>query len=62
MSYAKAIMKEQFKSVETTIRQRRLLFAGGMQRATNKRLTRPVMFGTIIGGENLGLMPMKYTT
>ena len=42
----------QCESVETTICQRRLLFAGGVQRAINERLARRVMFGTMAGGEN----------
>ena len=44
MSYAKALKKAQRESVETTIRKRRLLFAGGVQRTHNERLTRRVMF------------------
>ena len=53
MSYAKALKKAQCESVETTIRKRRLLFAG-VQRTTNERLTHRVMFGTMAGGENPG--------
>ena len=48
MSYAKV----QCESVETTIRKRRLLFAGTLQRTNNERLTRRVLFGTMAGGEN----------
>ena len=44
MSYAKALKKAQRESVETTIRKRRLLFAGAVQRTHNERLTRRVMF------------------
>ena len=55
MSYAKALKKARCESVETTIRKRRLLFAGAVQRMTNVRLTRRVMFGTMAGGENPGL-------
>ena len=54
MSYAKALKKAQCESVETTIRNRRLLFAGAVQRTHNERLTRRVMFGTMAGGENPG--------
>ena len=54
MSYAKALKKAQCESVETTIRKRRLLFAGGVQRTHNERLTRRVMFGTMADGENPG--------
>ena len=42
------------ESVETTIRKRRLLFAGAVQRKHNERLTRRVTFGTMAGGENPG--------
>ena len=54
MSYAKALKKAQCESVEITIRKRRLLFAGAVQRTNNERLTRRVMFGTMAGGENPG--------
>ena len=54
MSYAKALKKAQCESVETTIRKRRLLFAGAVQRTRNGRLTRRVMFGTMAGGDNPG--------
>ena len=54
MSHAKALKKAQCESVETTIRKRRLLFSGVVQRTTSERLTRRVMFGTIPGGENSG--------
>ena len=54
MSYAKALKKAQCESVETTIRKRRLLFAGGVRRAKPERLTRRVMFGTMAGGKNPG--------
>ena len=54
MSYAKALKQEQFESIETTIRRRRLLFAGAVQRAISKRLTRRVMLGTMASGESPG--------
>ena len=54
MSYAKILKKAQCESVETTIRKRRLLFAGAVQRTNNEQLTRRVMFGTTAGGENPG--------
>ena len=47
MSYAKILKKAQCESVETTIRKRRLLFAGGVQRTNNEWLTDRVMFGTM---------------
>ena len=37
-----------------TIRKRRLLFAGAVQRTHNESLTRRVMFGTMVGVENPG--------
>ena len=52
MSYAKALKKAQCESVETTIRKRRLLFAGAVLRTNNERLTYRVMFGTMAGAEN----------
>ena len=54
MSYAKALKKAQCESVETTIRKRPLLFAWAVQRTTNLRLTRRVMFETMAGGDNPG--------
>ena len=54
MSYAKALKKAQCESGKTTIRKRRLLFAGAVQRTHNERLTHRVMFGTMAGGENPG--------
>ena len=49
--YTKALKKAQRESVETTIRRRRLLFAGAVQRAHNERLTRRVMLGRwLVGG------------
>ena len=54
MSYAKALKRAQRESVETTIRKRRLLFAGAVQRTHKKRLTRRVIFGTMAGGDNPG--------
>ena len=54
MSYAKALKNAQCESVETTIRKRRHLFAGALQRTHNERLTCRVMFGTMAGVENPG--------
>ena len=61
MSYAKALKKAQCDNVETTIRKRRLLFAGAVQRTTNKRLTHRVMFGTMAGGVNRDEADQKRT-
>ena len=44
--------KAQYERVETTIRKRRLLSAGTVQRTHNERPTRRVMFGTMAGAEN----------
>ena len=49
-----ALKKAQCDSVETIIRKRRFLFAGGVQRTHNERLTRRVIFETMAGGENPG--------
>ena len=54
MSYAKAIKKAQRETVNTTIRKRRPLFAKAVQRTTNERLTRRVIFRTMVGGEKSG--------
>ena len=54
ISYAKALIKTQCESVQTTIRKRRPLFAVGVQRTHNERLTGRVIFGTTAGGENPG--------
>ena len=61
MSYAKALKKAQCESVETTIRKRRLLFAGAVQRTTNERLTHRVMFGTMAGGKTRDQADQKRT-
>ena len=53
MSYAKALEKAQFESVET-IHRRRLVFAGAVQRTTNERLTRRVVVGAMAAGESPG--------
>ena len=50
MSYAKALTKAQRESVETTICNRRLLFAWAVHRTHNEPLTRRTMFGTMAGG------------
>ena len=48
------LKKAQCESVETTIRKRRLLFAGAVQRTSNERPTHRVMFGAMAGGVNPG--------
>ena len=53
MSYAKSFKKAQCEtSVETTTRKGRLHFTEDVQRTTNERLTRRMVFVTMSGGEN----------
>ena len=47
MSYAKALKKTGSQSVEATIRQRRLLFAGALARQGDKRLPKWLLFAEI---------------
>ena len=51
LSYAKALQKTRRESIETTIRKRRLIFAGAVVRQSKGRLPSQVMFATITGGE-----------
>ena len=57
MWYAKALRKAQCESVETTFSKRRLRFAEAVQRTSNARQSRRVMFGTMAGRENPGPGP-----
>ena len=55
MSYAKALKKTGSQSVEATIRQRRLLFAGALARQGDKRLPKRLLFAERLeGGEDPG--------
>ena len=55
MSYAKALKKTGSQSVEATIRQRRLLFAGALARQNDKRLPKRLLFAERLeGGEDPG--------
>ena len=55
MSYAKALKKTGSQSVEATIRQRRLLFAGALARQGDKRLPKQLLFAERLeGGEDPG--------
>ena len=55
MSCAKALKKTGSQSVEATIRQRRLLFAGALARQGDKRLPKRLLFAERLeGGENPG--------
>jgi hypothetical protein len=51
LSYAKALKKTRCESIETTIRKRRLFFAGAVARQNEGRLPRRVMLGKLTGGE-----------
>ena len=44
MSYAKALKKTGSQSVEATVRQRRLLFAGALSKQGDKRLRKQLLF------------------
>ena len=50
MSYAKALKKTGSQSVEATIRQRRLLFAGALARQDDKRLPKRLLFAERLEG------------
>ena len=54
LSYAQALKKTGCQSVEATIRQRRLLFAGAMARQPAERLPKRLMDGKLVGGEDPG--------
>ena len=54
LSYAQALKKTGCQSVEATIRQRRLLFAGAMGRQPAGRLPKRLMDGKLVGGEDPG--------
>eukprot|EP00752_Nemacystus_decipiens_P004772 g4343.t1 len=54
LSYAQALKRVGCQSVEATIRQRRLLFAGAVARQPDKRLPKRLMFGELTGGEKPG--------
>ena len=54
LSYAQALKKTGCQSVEATIRQRRLLFAGAMARQPAGRLPKRLMDGKLVGGEDPG--------
>ena len=54
LSYAQALKKTGCQSVEATIRQRRLLFAGAMARQPAGRVLKRLMDGRQVGGEDQG--------
>ena len=45
-----ALLRTDSESVETTVRRRRILFAGFVLRMGEERLPRRVMFGEMLGG------------
>ena len=49
MSYANALLRTDSESVETTVRRRRILFAGFVARMGEERLPRRVVFGEMLG-------------
>ena len=51
LSYANALVKADSESIETTVRRRRMLFAGFVARMGEERLPRRVMFGEMVGGK-----------
>ena len=54
LSYSQALKKTGCQSVEATIRQPRLLFAGAMARQPAGRLPKRLMDGKLVGGEDPG--------
>ena len=52
LSYAKALKKPRCESIETTIRKRRLFFAGAVARQNAGRSPSRVMFAMMTGGED----------
>ena len=51
LSYAQALKKTGCQSVEATIRQRRLLFAGAKASQPDGRLPKRLMDGKLVGGK-----------
>ena len=54
LSYAQALRKTGGQSVEATIRQRRLLFAGVIARQPAGRLSKRLIDGKLVGVEDPG--------
>ena len=52
LSYANEVLRTDSESIETTVRSRRILFAGFVARMGEERLPRRVMFGEILGGRD----------
>lgn len=51
LSYSQTLKRVECQSVEATIRQRRLLFAGALARQPDGRLPKRLMLGELAGGE-----------
>ena len=51
LSYASALLRTDSESVETTVRRRKILFAGFVARMGEERLPRRVIFGEMLGGK-----------
>ena len=51
LSYASALLRTKSEIVETTVRRRRLLFAGFVTRMGEERLPKRAMFGEMVGGK-----------
>ena len=51
LSYANELLRTDSESAETTVRRRRILFAGFVSRMGEERLPRRVMFGEMLGGK-----------
>ena len=52
LSYANALLRTDSERVETTVRRRRMLFAGFVARMGEEHLPRRVMFGEMLGGND----------
>ena len=52
LSYADALLRTNSESVETTVRRRRILFAGFVEHMGEERLPRRVIFGEMLGGKD----------
>ena len=50
ISYLDTLVKTRSESIETTLRKRRILFAGWVARMEDTRLPKCVMFGELVGG------------
>ena len=51
LSYADALAKTAFESIDAIVRKRRMSFAGFVARMGQERLPQRVMFGELVGGK-----------